>query len=94
MWHQHWQSCGIDSGESSSSTYATPLGFIAIARVQGVGGHRGRQRDGRAGQLHQCAVRRHHTGQVDEALCGHVYIMQASVLDPAGRPRSVFGDRS
>ena len=43
--------------------------------------------------LHQCAVRRHHTGQVDEALCGHVYIMQASVLDPAGRPRSVFGDR-
>jgi len=45
MCYERWQLCGIDSGESSSSTYATPLGSIAFVRVQGVRGHCGRDED-------------------------------------------------
>jgi hypothetical protein len=65
-----------------------------LVRVRGVTGHRGRQRGGRAGRPHQRSVRGPHTGQVDEALWGHVDIVQALVLDPAGRPRVVFGEGS
>jgi hypothetical protein len=36
-----WLSGGIDSGESSSSTYATPLVSMALVRVQGVVAHHG-----------------------------------------------------
>jgi hypothetical protein len=36
---------GTDSEESSSSTYASPLGSIALVHAQGVVGHRGRRRE-------------------------------------------------
>jgi hypothetical protein len=39
-------------------------------------------------------VRGQHTGQVEEALWGHVDIAQASVPDPAVRPRAGFDDGS
>jgi hypothetical protein len=35
-----------------------------------------------------------HTGQVEEAIWGNVDIVQASVMDPAGRPRAGFGNGS
>jgi hypothetical protein len=63
-----------------------------LVRVRGVACHRGLRRGGRAGLPHQRAVP--NTGQVEEALWGHVDIVQASVLDPAGRPRAGFGDGS
>ena len=56
--------------------------------MQGVVCHRGRWRGGRAGLPHQRAVRGPHTGQVEEAIWGHVYIVQSLVMDPtAGRSR-------
>ncbi len=63
-----------------------------LVRVLGVTGHRGRRRGGRAGRPHQRAVRGPHMGQVEEALWGHVDIVQASVLDL--RRGAGFGDRS
>jgi hypothetical protein len=61
-----------------------------LVRVRGVTGHSVLRQGGRAGLPHQRAVRGQHTGQVNEALWGHVDIVQASVLDPARRPCAVF----
>ena len=66
----------------------------ALVRVQGVAGHCALRRGGRAGLQHQQTVRGLHTGQVEEAIWGHVDIVQASVMDPAGRPRAGFGNGS
>jgi hypothetical protein len=62
--------------------------------VKGMAGHRGWRRCGRAGRPHQRTVRGLHTGQVERAIWGHVDIVQALVMDPAGRPRAGFCDGS
>ncbi len=66
----------------------------SIVRVLDVTGHCGRQQDRLAGRPHQQTVQGLNMGQVEEALWGHVDIVQASMLDPVGRPRAGFGDGS